>query len=138
MAMSSRKVARVASRIRFLVSSIIQRQISDPRLGFVTILRVEPTEDLKEAKVYFSVLGDEAVKSRTCHALDRAQGFIQREVGRNLETRNTPRLYFMLDETQDKLERFEQLIDRAIQEDQENRHGEEGEKKEEGEEPQSG
>ncbi len=123
--MSSRRLDRIASRIRFLIGSVIQREVSDPRMGFVTILRVEPTPDLKEAKVYFSVLGDQAVKSKTCHAIDQSRGFIQREVGKNLETRHTPRPRFILDETQDKLTRFEGLMERTVREDQQSRHGEE-------------
>ena len=115
--MPSRKVARVASRIRFLVSSAVQSELKDPRLGFVTILRVEPTEDLREAKVYYSVLGDENVKSRTDRALQQARGFIQRLVGKGLETRSTPQLRFVLDESQERQAHVEDLIERAIQED---------------------
>jgi ribosome-binding factor A len=123
--MNSPRINRIASRIRFLIGSVIQREMSDPRIGFVTILRVEPTPDLKEAKVYFSVLGDQTVRSRTCHAIEQSRGFIQRAVGKNLETRHTPRLRFILDETQDKLTRFETLIEKAVQEDQDSRNGEE-------------
>ncbi len=124
--MGSRHIARIANRIRFLVSSIILKELSDPRIGLVTILKVEPTQDLKEAKIFFSVYGDPAVRSRTCHAIERARGFIQKEMGKNLETRNTPRLWFILDETHEKKTRFENLMDKAIQEDQ-NIHGEETE-----------
>jgi len=111
--MPSRKVSRIASRIQFLVASVLQRELSDPRIGFVTILRVEPTDDIREAKVYYSVFGDTAVKSRTCAAIEAAAGFIQREVGKNLETRTTPRLTFILDETQEKQAHVENLIEEA-------------------------
>lgn len=111
--MPSRKVSRIASRIQFLVASVLQRELSDPRIGFVTILRVEPTDDIREAKVYYSVFGDSAVKSRTCAAIEAAAGFIQREVGKNLETRTTPRLTFILDETQEKQARVENIIEEA-------------------------
>ena len=112
--MPSRKVSRIASRIQFLVASVLQRELSDPRIGFVTILRVEPTDDIREAKVYYSVFGDSAVKSRTCAAIEAAAGFIQREVGKNLETRTTPRLTFILDETQEKQARVENIIEEAL------------------------
>ena len=111
--MPSRKVFRIASRIQFLVASVLQKELSDPRIGFVTVLRVEPTEDIREAKVYYSVFGDSAVKSRTCAAIEAAAGFIQREVGKNLETRTTPQLTFILDETQEKQAHVESLIDDA-------------------------
>ena len=116
--MASRRIAKIASRLRFLVSSVIQRDLNDPRVGFVTILRVEPTDDLKEAKVYFSVFGDDGVKSRTWHAIEQARGFIQREVGRNLRTRSTPRLRFILDDSSERLSRVENLIEKASREDQ--------------------
>ena len=74
----------------------------DPRIGLVTVLDVEPTEDLKEAKIYVSVLGTQADASKTKHALDDAAGYIQREVGRNLETRNTPTLRFVFDEPDER------------------------------------
>lgn len=102
--------------MRFLVSSVLQRELQDPRIGFVTILRVEPTEDLKEAKVYFSVLGDPAVKSRTVSAMEQARGFIQKEVGKSLRTRSTPRLRFILDESDEKRARMTSLIEDAIRE----------------------
>jgi len=118
--MVSRRIAKISSRIKFLVTSIIQREISDPRVGFVTILRVEPTADIKEVKIYFSVLGDDAVKIRTLRALDQASGFIQKELGKNLSTKNTPHLTFVLDDTHDKQSRVEKLIEKSIQEDRTN------------------
>ena len=114
--MTSRRIERIASRIRFLVSSIIQRELGDPRIGMVTILRVEPSKDLRDAKVYLSIFGDEGVQSRSFHALESARGYIQREVGKNLETRSTPQLRFILDDTLDNLSRFESLLEKVTQE----------------------
>ena len=116
--MTSRRIERVASRIRFLVSSIIQREISDPRIGLITILRVEPSKDLREAKIYLSIFGDEGVQSRSFHALESARGYIQREVGKNLETRSTPQLRFILDDTQDKVSKIESLLEEVTLEDE--------------------
>ena len=111
--------------MRFIISQVIQRELNDPRIGFLTVLRVEPTEDLKEANVYVSVLGSAADRSKAQRALDRARGFIQREVGRNLTTRNTPALRFVFDDSQDKISRIESLIQKASQEDRESTHGQE-------------
>jgi len=108
--------ARLASRIKFLVGSIIQREIADPRLGLVTVLNVEPTPDLKEAKVYISIFGKQGDRSKTLHALEDARGHIQKELGKNLETRYTPRLSFILDESQDKVSRIEALVEQAKEE----------------------
>ena len=117
----SRRIQRIASRMKFLVSQVILNELNDPRVGFVTVLDVEPTEDMKEAKVYLSFLGSRGDRSRTEHALERARGFIQREVGRNLKTRNTPHLRFIFDETRDKVARLEALIDETAQEHRESK-----------------
>ena len=116
---TSRRVERVASRMKFLVSHIIQQDLDDPRLGIVTVLGVKPTEDLKEAKIYVSVLGARGDKSKARHALEDAKGFIQREVGKNLATRNTPTLHFVFEEESDqsKVARIESLIREANEED---------------------
>lgn len=109
----SRRLGRVASRIKFLVAEVIRRELNDPRIGFITVLDVEPTEDLKEAKVYVSVLGSKGDRSKAQHALESARGFIQREVGRNLSTRNTPVLRFIFDDSQDKVSRIEALLEQV-------------------------
>ena len=116
---SSRRVARIASRMKFLISQIIQRELQDPRIGFITVLDVEPTEDVKEARVRLSVLGPQGARSKAEHALSRAKGFIQRQLGRSLRTRNTPILRFVFDEAEDKASRIEALIQKASQEDRE-------------------
>lgn len=118
----SRRIQRIASRMKFLVSQVLQRELSDPRIGFVTVLEVEPTEDMKEAKVYLSLLGSPGDRTRTEHALESARGFIQREIGKNLRTRNTPHLRFIFDETRDKVARLEALIDETAQEDRESKN----------------
>ncbi|MBN1444385.1 MAG: 30S ribosome-binding factor RbfA [Planctomycetes bacterium] len=114
--MASRHLLRVASRIKFLVSSVLQREMKDPRLGFITLLKVEPTEDFKEAKVYFSVLGSPGDRSKTLHALEDARGFIQKKIAKNLRLRNIPQLRFILDEPEDKLARIEKLIEKVHEE----------------------
>ena len=116
---SSRRVRRIESRMKFLISQILQHELNDPRLGFITVLDVEATEDIKSAKVYLSVLGSPGDRSKTEHALESARGFVQREVGRGLKTRNTPVLRFIFDDTRDKVSRIEALIEEASREDRE-------------------
>ena len=108
--MVSHFLPRMASRIKFLVSTIIQREMRDPRVGLVTVLRVEPTGDLKEARVYVSIFGKPGDQSKGLRALEDARGFIQRELGKGLQTRSTPRLKFVLDECVDKVSRIEALM----------------------------
>ncbi len=106
----SRRVQRVSSRLKFLISHIILRELNDPRIGLITVLDVKPTEDLKEAKVYVSVFGSAGDRSKAERALAQARGFIQCEVGKNLDTKNTPVLHFVFDDSQDKVSRIETLI----------------------------
>lgn len=106
----SRRILRIASRIKFLISQVILRDLRDPRIGLITVLDVRPTEDLKEAKVYVSVFGSAGDRSKALRALEQARGFIQGEVGKNLETRNTPVLHFIYDDSQDRVAGIETLI----------------------------
>lgn len=105
--------------MKFLISQIIQRELSDPRVGFITVLDVEVAEDIKSAKVFVSVLGGQGDRSKAEHALASACGFVQREVGRGLKTRNTPVLRFIFDETRDKVSRIEALIEETSHKDRE-------------------
>lgn len=101
--MASRRVERVARAIKEAVSEVLRDDVNDPRAGqavdgvLVTITRVEPTRDLREAKVYYSVLGEANVRRRVAGCLRDACGFIQREVGRRLPMRFCPHLTFLED-----------------------------------------
>lgn len=113
--MPPRHVQKIASRLKFLVSHVVQQELNDPRLGFITILDVELTSDLREAKIYFSVLGPRAEQSKTLQAIESSCGFIQRRVGKNLKLRNIPVLRFVLDDSDDRVSRIEEILaeDRA-------------------------
>jgi len=109
--MASRHLQRVASRLKFLISTVLQREMNDPRLGFLTVLEVKPTDDFREAKVYVSVLGSAGDRSKALHALEDARGFIQKKIAKNLQLRNVPYLRFVLEEKQDRVARIEELLD---------------------------
>ena len=111
--MASRHVLKIASRLKFLISSVIQRDLQDPRLGFITVLQVEPTEDFKEAKVRVSVLGTAGERSKALHALEDARGYIQKKVAGSLRLRHMPALRFLLEEPVDPVTRVEELLEQA-------------------------
>ncbi len=113
----SRHRLRIASRLKFLIGTIIQRELSDPRLGFITVLDVETTEDFKEAKVKISVLGSSGDRSKSLHALEDARGFIQKRVGKNLRLRSTPTIRFVLVEPEDPTQKIEELLRRDREDD---------------------
>jgi len=92
-----RRVQRVASQIARDVGNILQTRVSDPDLGFVTVTRADVTVDLRQAKVYWAVLGNDEDQLRTSKALSRAARHIRRELGLNLGLRHTPEVEFVMD-----------------------------------------
>lgn len=95
--MSSRRIAKVAEALRETVSTTVLFELKDPRVKNVTVLRTEVSPDLKSAKVYVSVMGDEKVQALSMHGLRSARGFIQAKIAERLELRYTPILHFVLD-----------------------------------------
>lgn len=112
--MSSRRIERLSEVLKQEVSKAILYKLKDPRISFITVIKVEVTPDLKRAKVYISILGDEPTQRKTIRALEHAKGFIQAEVGAHLQTRYTPVLSFFLDESIKKSIHISKLIDEAV------------------------
>src|SRR5579864_26838 len=95
--MSSRRTAKVAEALRECVSTTILFALKDPRVKNVTVLRTEVSPDLRSARVYVSVMGDEKAQALSMHGLRSARGFIQSQIADRLELRYTPILTFVLD-----------------------------------------
>ena len=96
--MNTRRTAKMSQAIREQVSSNILFDVKDPRVQNVTVIDVEMSSDLQHAKVYVSVMGDEAEKKLCLHGLNSARGFLQSKIGDRLKTRYTPILSFALDD----------------------------------------
>ncbi len=103
---------RVGDLIKREIALIIQKELKDPGIGFVTITAVEVSVDLKHAKIFYTVLGDEDSKRRSADALARASGFIQHEIGRKLRLKYTPGIFFQFDESVEYGAHIEELIQR--------------------------
>lgn len=95
--MSSRRVLKAAEAIREVVSTAILLELRDPRVQNVTVTRVEVSGDMRNAKVYISVMGDEAQEKLTLHGLRNSAGYLQQRVGDRIDTRYIPRLAFVID-----------------------------------------
>lgn len=93
----SPRAARLADRIKVLVAEQLDRKVKDPRLGYVTITDVRVTNDLQQATVFWTVLGDEEERVATAQALESAKGMLRSEVGRGLSVRLVPTLDFVMD-----------------------------------------
>ena len=105
-----RRPERLAEGIREEVARIVASELKDPRIGFVTITRVEVAHDLGHARVLFSVLGDEVARERSIAALQRATGFVRREIGRRLRIRIVPEIEFRYDKGIDATDRVARLL----------------------------
>lgn len=95
--MTSRRLAKVSEAIREQVSTAILFEIKDPRVKNVTVISAEASPDLRSAKVYVSIMGDEKAQSLSMHGLNSARGFIQAKLAERLQLRYTPVLHFVLD-----------------------------------------
>lgn len=106
---------KVASELQREISMIIMEDLNDPRLGFVTITRIEPTEDLRFARVFLSVLGSESERKSSLIALQRAKGYIRRLVADRVKLRYAIDLQFVLDESLDHAMKIDAVL-RTIKE----------------------
>jgi ribosome-binding factor A len=104
------RVRRHAERVRELVASLVRTQIKDPRLGMITITDARITADLREATVFYTVLGDAAAQAGTAAALESATGMLRSTVGRALGLRHSPSLAFVLDNVQDQAKHLDDLL----------------------------
>jgi ribosome-binding factor A len=101
---------RVDEAVREVLSDAITKRVKDPRVGFVTVTAVETASDLRHARVFVSVLGDDAVRRRSLAGLQSAHGVLQRVVARELRLKHTPSLEFVYDDTTDRAERVSRLL----------------------------
>ena len=108
--MTTERMRRVDEAMREVLSDAITQDLKDPRRGFVTVTAVDTQPDLRHARVYVSVLGDDAQQRLTLDGLRSAHGFLQRRVAAELRTKNTPTLEFVYDDTAERAQRVEQIL----------------------------
>lgn len=107
---------RVDEAMRAVLSDAIAKDLQDPRVGFVTVTGVKTSPDLRHARVYVSVLGDDAARTESLEGLQAAHGFLQGRISSALRLKHTPALVFDYDESVDRGMRISQLIDDAVHE----------------------
>ncbi len=112
------RMRRVDEAMRAVLSDAIAKDLKDPRVGFVTVTGVKTSTDLRHARVYVSVLGDEPARSETMDGLRSAHGFLQRHLASELKLKHTPSLTFEYDDSVDRGMRISSLLaDRESEED---------------------
>lgn len=124
--MDAARTRRLAERISKIVAEMLERRIKDPRLGFVTVTETRLTNDLREAKVFYTVYGSPEEREDTAAALRSATGVIRSEVGRLMGLRHTPSLEFVADALPENAQRIDDLVAAARQADAELARSREG------------
>ena len=108
----TRRSHRVADLLRFEIADLIQREIQDPRIGLTSVTNVDLSPDLRNARVSFSVLGEDEKRSSTIEALQRAKGFIKSRLAKRLRSmRRIPDLSFVLDRGAEHSQHISDLLE---------------------------
>src|SRR4029077_5101138 len=108
--MQGKRLERVKQLVKEEISTLLQRELKDPRLGFVSVTEVETSPDLRTAKVFVSVLGDEAQWTGSLAALASPRGFIRNWLRQHLDLRVTPDLNFRADRSMEHAARIQALL----------------------------
>ena len=111
MTVAGHRHERIAEEIRHEISAMLAGELKDPRLaGLATVTEVRVSPDLKQARVYVSVLGTGAEQTSTINGLTTAAGFIRHELTERLQLRRAPELHFVLDRSEEYGQRIEELL----------------------------
>lgn len=105
---------RIAEEIRQEISVLLTREVHDPGIGFITVTRVKVSPDLQQARIFYTMIGDDRARRDTERALERATPFLRRQIGGRIRMRRVPEIRFEFDrsvEHQDRIERI--LLDLA-------------------------
>jgi ribosome-binding factor A len=124
--MDDARTRRLAERIAKICAELLERRIKDPRLGFVTVTEARLTGDLREAKVFYTVLGTAEEREESAVALRSATGIIRSEIGRLIGLRHTPSLEFIADVLPEDAQRIDELVAATRRRDEELARAHEG------------
>lgn len=112
------RIHRISEEIKREISTIIQKELKDPRIPeFVSVLSVDTARDLRYAKVFISVYGNDKEKRKAIEGLRNAAGFIRREIGQRIKLRYTPELLFQLDNSIEQGIYINKLINETMKDD---------------------
>lgn len=119
--MTKQRIDRLNSLLKEVISEVIHKDVDNPEVAeFISVTRVDISKDLRHAKVYVSIIGDEDTKDKTLKALEKASGFIGVNASKKVVMRFFPSLRFIIDNTVDKVMRIEELL-QEIHEEQDSR-----------------
>ena len=124
--MPTRRQVQVADAVQQEMSALLQRVLKDPRIGFVTVTRVEMSQDLKYARIFVSVMGTAEEQKATMDALTSGKGFIRHELATRLDLRYAPEVQFRLDTSAEYSDNINRLLNELKQEEESRQQGEPG------------
>lgn len=108
--MQGSRPARVGDQIREELSELLTREVKDPGIGLITVTHVKVSADLQVARAYWTIMGDEKSRKETAKALERAMPFLRRQIAGRLRLKRVPELAFQYDESIERQERIEALL----------------------------
>ena len=125
--MSTQRPGRVQEAIRQEISKIVQIEMKDPRIGFITITKVDLTKDLRYARIYFSILGEDKDKKLALRGLNNAKGYIKGLLADRIKLRYMPDIAFAIDESLEHTKHIYDILDQ-IKKEKRNAEGDRGDK----------
>jgi ribosome-binding factor A len=114
----SQRLGRIGAEMQRVLSTLVAREVRDPRVGNVTFTAVNVAPDMSTARVFFVPFGDKHTPEEVAEGLNRAAGFLRGELGRALQLRHAPRLEFQYDQQIERADQLTRLIDGAVKSDQ--------------------
>jgi ribosome-binding factor A len=119
--MSKKYERKITDLVRTHVCALLERELNDPRVEGITVTDVELSPDTRHARVFYSLIGDAERKADVQRGLESAAGWVSRELGKRLRTRNTPHITFEFDESLERGDRMSQLFDEIRRQDESRR-----------------
>lgn len=118
--MTEHRTERLRELVKEEFGAILQRDLKDPRIGFVSVTDVEVSHDYSHVKIFVSIMGDDESKKSTMEGLESAKGFIRTELGKRIRLRHTPEVHLIADNSIERGSRIFELLDEVKREKGEN------------------
>ncbi len=118
MSAKSQRLGRIEGEMQRVLSTLVSREVRDPRVGNVTFTSVSVAPDMSTARIWFVPFGDKHTPEQVSEGLNRAAGFLRGELGRALQLRHAPKLEFIYDQQIENADKLTRLINGAVKSDQ--------------------
>jgi ribosome-binding factor A len=118
MSAKSQRLGRIEGEMQRVLSTLVAREVRDPRVGNITLTSVSVAPDMSTARIWFVPFGDKHTPEQVSEGLNRASGFLRGELGRALQLRHAPKLEFIYDQQIENADKLTRLINGAVKSDQ--------------------